>query len=405
MNKNEDILNEAIAKLRTEHSVEQVLSAYPELEQAEKNELRSMLALAHSLVSLPKKDIPEPSMRRAYIFAPVQSTWLSWLPLSRLATASMSVIMLMTAMVGTGFAAWDSTAGQPLFRLKKTVENLELAFAKTPESKANIQVEITKKRLTEAQEIFQNPSSDPGEEQAALRELFTATKDSIEAVSSAAQTNAVYSTDHPTLASLDTITRQQQVLVKQSGAKNEIALAATNAVATAQENSEKVEQIKKYVEVASNAQALAQLSPNPNVVNASGTIFEIDKTSLTVDKIVFTFSDTTTFKDEKGNTIKPSALALNAKITVTGTKNDNGGITAQSIALGHDLDSIYPAIVKGASTSSSSSTISLTKTATSTATSAKKIGEASSTTETILPNPNTAVGSFITEDPSPQLHN
>lgn len=404
MAEKENILNSALEQLRAGLSAEQVVTAQPNLSPAEKQELALQLSVAQNLWAIPKNEVPEPSMQRKYLLLPVRSAWLSWLPVSRWATVSSSALLLLTALVGTGYAASGSTAGQPLFSLKRYAEQAQIALATTAEAKADLQLAITKKRLNEAQQVFQNPASNPSEEKAALTELFTETQNTINVVNTAAKNNTLKSVGHPIVASLDEITKQQQALVSQVAAKNVEALADTNAVATTQENSSQVAAIKQYIEVASNAQALAQLSPNPNVVTISGNLNAVDKNSVTVEKTNFLLSDGTIIKDSNGKAIKIADLAIHLKINVLGLKDDKGQITAQQIMVVNVSSDTGQGLVKGESTSTAATT---KNSATSTAPSAKKPVDSSSgalDNGTPTPDPNTAIGSFIIEDPSPSLH-
>ena len=165
MNKElENIFDKALLELQNGASLEEALLKC----QPEQTNLAEGLQLAEKLTKLPKKSVPSPAMQRKYVLAPAKAAWYHWLHLSRWAMASTSLVLLLSAIAGTGYAAYNSMPGQALFAVKKTAENLQLQFATSPEKKIALQVEFSKKRLMEAEKILKNPDTSPETAKAAM---------------------------------------------------------------------------------------------------------------------------------------------------------------------------------------------------------------------------------------------
>lgn len=390
MENKEHIFNIALEKLRAGETLEQVLSQFPQYSQ----ELKPLLEITLSLFTLPKNEIPAPAMRRKYSLQPAPRLWLSWLGASRWATVSVGLVLIFTAIAGTSYAAITSLPGNKFFALKKSIENIQLSLAGSPTAKAQLQVVFAQQRLQEVEQILQNPQSNSQQETAAVNELVSTTNDTVNAVNAAAHSNSISGKDHPLVASLETITSQQQSLLKQAQDKTGVSQAADTALAATQQNVTQVAQIKQYLAIASSEQTLTQTVSDPNSVSISGYVTAIDKNSLTVEKTSFVVNANTVVEDAVGSSIGISNLNTTTKVTVLGSK-DGKLIVAQQVSV------VAPEInaagaVKGASTSTPGTT---------SPTSVKKdpaptpSPSASTTTD-----PNIATGSFILENPAPQAN-
>ncbi|MDE2311938.1 MAG: hypothetical protein KGJ93_02510 [Patescibacteria group bacterium] len=385
MNSQEKILDQALLELHQGSSTDKVFSKYPQ----NKAELAPLLSLAQNLSELPKKNTPLGAMRRKYALTPVKTVWYQSARVFRLASVSASAMLLLAVLVGTGYAASISKPGQTLFGLKKSAEHLQMVFALNPQQKLALQLEIAQKRLDDARAILNNPQADPAQRAAALAELTSETQNSVDAADQAAknQTTALaLSKDQPLLNSLETITSQQQALAKRL--QPQIAQSAIDA---AKKNAAKVAEIKKYLAVADNEQTLAQLSSNPNAFTASGTIISLGKTSISVAGKNFDINDQTIIKDLDSDTLTWSDLKLDQQVQILGDKTDKG-LLARQITIQEYSDNGQ---VKGATTQS-------TSTASSTVGNLKP--SADNGEQATQPDPNTAVGTFIMEDPAPQTN-
>jgi alpha-L-fucosidase len=221
-------------------------------------ELLELLNVADSLYKLPKKAIPKPAMQRKFMLAPVKILWYSRFHFSKLATVSMSAILLFSAAGATGYAAWHSVPGQALFAIKKSAEGLQLKFAATPEKKATLYMEFSQKRLMDAQKVLNNPNSEPEFTKAAISELINQTKNTVDAVQTITK-NESLDKAKPMVNALENITAKQDQLIKEIKPEGNSDIVA-KAKESASESATKLAEIKKYIEVATNEQALVNLN-------------------------------------------------------------------------------------------------------------------------------------------------
>lgn len=385
----EQIFEQACKKLEQGCSKAEVLSLWPDLAK----ELEPLLDTASLFYSLPKKDIPEPAMQRKYILVPAKRLWLHWIRVSRFAAVSTSVLLLGALLSGTGYAASRSVPGQILFSLKKTAEHLQLQLASNPQEKLNLQIKIAQERLNDAQTVVNSQERDPQKEVAALNELASETKNTAEVLDQATKdktTSLIATKDHPLIASLNTITSQQQKLLKNLGAQNQ-TIVNKSVLDAAQANVTKVAEIKNYLEAASNEQAIASLQSNPEAITATGTIDRLTSGTVTVGSETFNLNDQTIIISSTNTPLKPQNLSLQQQVKILGDKNDSGLVARQIMIL-----------AKTTPESSQESSVGSTKPV-----SKKLIGSATTTQDNqasvqAAPNPNTAIGTFIMEDPAPQ---
>lgn len=374
----EKILNQAVKELQNGSSKNEVLSKWPQF----KNELAPLLSLAERLNSLPKKTVPEPAMQRKYILAPSKTFWLRWIHVSRLASVSIGMLLLAATLGSTGYAAEKSLPGTALFKVKKIAEHLQLQLTLNQEDKINFQVSLAQKRLNDAQTIINNSESAPEQKTAALNELAEETKNTVTVLNQSDKTLAPVK-NHPLIASLDSISSQQQALISNVNTQK-----TDKEVQTAtQANATQVAAIQQYLNSASKEQALTDLASNPAALSEIGLVEQISKTSITVNKQVFNLSERTLLKDEKGLSLPAEELKLGKPVEILGDKNNSGNFARQITILS---ETTYKGKVKGEQTLIPSSTANPTSTP--------------AANEDIIPakDPNSAIGTFIPEDPSPQ---
>lgn len=223
----------------------------------ENKELAELLNIAKSFYELPKKHTPNPNMQKKFMLIPAKVFWYSWFHFSKLATVSMSAILLFSTAGVAGYVAWHSVPGQALFAVKRSAEKLQLKFATTPEKKANLYVEFSKKRLMDAQKILNNPDSEPEFTKAVINELVIQTKNTVDAVQTITK-NESLDKAKPMINSLENITAKQDQLIKEIKPNGNSEIVA-KAKESANESAIKLAEIKKYIEIATNEQTLVEL--------------------------------------------------------------------------------------------------------------------------------------------------
>lgn len=383
----EKILDEAVTKLRQGHSKAEVLSAWPE----HKDQLAPLLDAVLMLSGMPKKNAPQPAMQRKYIAAPAKRLWLHWVHISRFAAVSMSVLFLTAVGASSGYAAYKSQPGDIFFTLKKAAEHVQVELATDPQQKLSLQIAIAQKRLSNAQAVLKD-SQDPNRQAAALSELAAETQKTADALNKAAQEqspSSVTGGENTIIASLDAITSQQQELLN-GLAENKNVAVSPDIITAAQENVTKVATIKQHLETAGREQALAALQSNPNAVTATGTIIQLTYASISINDKLFFLNGETLIKNDKGENLTSNDLRLKQSVQILGD-NTATGLVARQITIITDAGK-----VKGDSTAEPAPAPSSQPGTKPTST------PISTEIFTPLPDPNTAIGTFIIEDPKPQ---
>jgi hypothetical protein len=320
MNNLENAYNQALEMLKKGHSKEEVLIKFAEF----KNELSPLLDISFQLLTLPKNIVPTPMMRRKYAVVPAKRLWLAWLHVSKFASISVGLMLIISALSVTAYQASVSTPGNALFALKKGEESIRLVLAFNQNRKASLQVAIAQQRLSDAQQIFNDPTSNAQQKTAALNELSAQTASAVAEVNTVAATNPKSADSHPLLSSLDNITQQQKNLLTAIKPDSQIKNAANSALVALGNDTAKLSAIKQTIAVAGNDQeALAKLSSDPNSVAAFGLISRATSSQITVNQITFNITPQTTIQDSASNSLLFSNLHDGDKASVVGEKNNN----------------------------------------------------------------------------------
>jgi len=408
----EEIYNQALEMLKKGSSKEEVLFKFAEY----KNELAPLLDISSVLLSVPKNIVPTPLMRRQYAVIPAKKLWLAWLHISKFAGVSVGLMLLISALSVTVYQAESSTPGNALFALKKGGENLRLVLAFNQTQKAGLQVAIAQQRLSDAQQIFNNPTSNEQQKTAALNELSVQTASAVAEVNTVAIADPKSADSSPLLSSLDSITKQQKNLLTAIKPDSQMKTAANSALVALGSDTAKLSAIKQSIAVASNDQeALAKLSSDPNSVAAFGPITEASSSQVTVEQITFNITPQTIIQDGSGNSLLPANLKDGDKASIVGEKNSNRLLAQQIFIIGTSTSSTNTEAVVGkpevksavtqtsnttTAASSSLSSVGIKKTAEQNSTSTQP--DQGNLNSAAVNDTGTVTGLFIIETPAPQ---
>src|ERR1035437_7813344 len=105
MNNLDEIYNQALEMLKKGSSKQDVLLKFSQYQ----NELAPLLDISSILLSVPKNIVPTPLMRRKYAAVPAKSFWLAWLHISKFASVSVALMMLISAFSVTAYQVSKST--------------------------------------------------------------------------------------------------------------------------------------------------------------------------------------------------------------------------------------------------------------------------------------------------------
>jgi Domain of unknown function (DUF5666)/Domain of unknown function (DUF5667) len=417
MNNLDEIYNQALEMLKKGSSKEEALLKFAEY----KNELAPLLDISSVLLSVPKNIVPTPLMRRQYAIVPAKRLWLAWLHISKFAGVSVGLMLLISALSVTVYQAESSTPGNALFALKKGGENLQLILSFSQSQKASLQVAIAQQRLSDAQQIFNDPASNEQQKTAALNELSAQTASAVAEVNTVAVSDPKSADSPPLLSSLDSITKQQKTLLTAIRPDSQIKTAANSALVALGSDTAKLSAIKQTIAVAANDQeALAKLSSDPNSIAAFGPITQASSSQITVEQITFAINSQTVIKDDSGGSLLPADLKDGDKASVVGEKNNNQLLAQQIFITNTSADSTSteaaagePA-VKSAITQTSNGLATATASSTLSSAGIKKTASQNSTStqpdqgnfnSSDANNTSTVTGTFIIETPAPQAAN
>jgi len=393
MNNLDEIYNQALDMLKKGHSKEEVLVKFAQF----KNELSPLLDISFQLLTLPKNIVPTPLMRRKYAAAPAKRLWLAWLHVSKFASVSAGLMLLVSVLSVTAYQASKSVPGNALFALKKGEENFRLVLASNQNKKASLQIAIAQQRLNDAQQIFNDPASNADQKTAALNELSAQTASAVAEVNTVAATDPKSDASHPLLNSLDSITQQQKNLLTAIKPDSQIKNAANSALLALGSDTAKLSAIKQTIAVASNDQeALAKLNSDPNSVAAFGEISQASVTQITVEQITFIITSETAIQDSSGKKLLPSDLSNGNKASVVGEKNNNRLLAQQIFITNASTDAAVAAQTSNsAASTSASSTVSAVNTKKPAGQNSTTVQPAEGSSTSTAANPNTDSGSFI----------
>lgn len=385
--KAEDILDRTIDQLKSGQDAKRLLLTfgYPD------DELEGLLNIASLASNLPKKNIPKPSKQRKFLQAePVQAVWRQSFALKRLAWASLAIFIMAVLGGSTYYAAAvvkNSLPGEKLFSLKKAAENVGLLLTRDPDKRANYQLGIAKQRLEDAEKVLAYPTQDPKLEAAAMAELSYQTQDALQSLKKTATANLIAKKDPNLFNSLVDITQKQQDLLNTLKPQGPGQKVSESLAAAAEQNKSDIAEIKRLA-AAADEQALVNLNPDPNLVMVSGVVGALQNAKITVEKTTFYLTADTVIKKD-GKSVGTYALALNSKVSISGTKTNSGNILAAEVLI---LDEQAPTAVAPAHQAD------------------KKVSppadaanaQAFEAAAQAAKNSNQASAGFIPEDPSPQ---
>jgi len=357
---------------------------------------KDLIMLASELKFVPTLTPPKASKRRKYQIIS-QPSPVKLLGLFALRLMPMGVAVIIFLFVGVSFAAWQSVPGQTLFSVKKSAEQMRVKFAGNDLQKAYLQVQIAKKRVTEAEKAVTNlNASDPRLALAAVKELTQATETASKEVKTLPISD-IRTSEKPLLATLEDISTKEKNLVDSMP-----ALEREDVIALSLKNQTRVSEIKQAVKIAVAEEAMANLSADPNTVSISGLISQTGKNALTVEKTQFILDENSTLISQDGNAILAEALKTGNKISITGNKKE-GKLVALKITLLNSAGQSLNPEVKGETKQPDTAISSAQNPPTTTSPSLIK-SPIMNSEEPIIEktNPNQAVGGYIFEDPSPQ---
>lgn len=398
-----------------EQFIAQVNNSLPELKKNPfsnlSKEQQEMLLLLLELKRIPVLNPPNAVSRHKYALAGIKKpAWRFFIRRFRFSLAATCVLLIIS---GLTYSVVTSLPGQRLFVLKKNAEQLRVKFALSDTQKAYLQLQIAKRRIAEAQKITNQMAPDnSGLKLAALKEVSHATEIAAQQMETLSP-KTIQTAPQPLLASLQDVGQKEKELVSELSKNQEIQNGKEeDVIALSLKSQNKLSVIRQAVEVAVAEEALTSLSAAaPDSVVISGTITELAKNQLTVEKTVFLTGEQTVIADAGGKELTLENLKKGIIVAVSG-KKDNNTLTALKITLLKETSKTDTSTITANSSATTDSPtrpqVTGNQSNLSNSTTPDSLLEPKNESETAEPedekpsNPNAASGNFIIESPLPQ---
>ncbi|MEK7617689.1 MAG: DUF5667 domain-containing protein [Patescibacteria group bacterium] len=377
---NYEKLEEILRQLKNQPLENGTLLGLPE-------EDREIAVLAAELQSIPLLNAPHAKIRRKYALASEPIPLWKNLVFSFRYSIGIAILLCVMFTSGIAYSTAGSLPGEKLFGLKKSAEQFRVKFALNGAQRAYLQLQIAKKRLNEAQQIVQNQNSEAAF--LAISEVSKATEIAANEVQTLSP-KSIKESSRPLLSSLEDVGKQEKDLVFQLSQNGSAQEGKEDVIALSLKNQTRVSEIKRSVAISTAEEAIASLSSPDNAVTISGQITQIGKTSITVEKTTFFITEKTIISSSDEKIINPEDLKINAKVAVSGEKNQTQ-ILALKVAVLEKSEELAGE-VKGETTQTHAPNSTTPSSILS-----------PSNEESDSEKANQATGSFIIEDPSPQF--
>ncbi len=310
MNPNNDhIFEQALTRLAKGESVEAIAANFPDYP-----ELADELAVVSQLKTIPVSTPPAPSMR--YKFAQKQTFWQNFslsFKVYKLATIPLAVAMILGSGYAVIHASTNSLPGEKLYGIKLATERARLQFTFDENKQASIHFELAKKRLDEARAVIS--LNNPKQEAVALSALEEQTDKTFAITSQLAANKAVSENDPSLLDNLVAINKEKRDILLEASQSPEVKQAAETALNNSKEKDKDLARLLAAV----SEQTILDL---PNKISVTGIISNFNRTTITVEKNVFTYNSETLIINQDGEPITDSS-SLTGQIAIIGTRSNN----------------------------------------------------------------------------------
>ncbi|HYC79736.1 MAG TPA: DUF5667 domain-containing protein [Candidatus Binatia bacterium] len=288
--------------------------------------------LVSILSNIPKANIPKPNLLRAKnkvldrISLPNETAsdnaFFRFIPrFVRLTGGIVGGFMIVLSMtIGTAVAALESVPGQPIYPLKKIVENVQLKLATSEEQKTNLQIKFANNRLDELETILQKQKEGKISGEQVTKVVANTVKD----LEKTTQAVTEQSKDQPKVSQLTKLINlsNKQTAVIQAAtiqSEGEVKLELEKALESskiAQETA--IENIERAGLVVESEPVILEPNKSENAVSAEGKLTAVTKTSVNIGTAQFLLTNTTKYVN-----IKPEDIAEGKTVKITGEVKDN----------------------------------------------------------------------------------
>jgi hypothetical protein len=222
------------------------------------------------------------------------------------------VLILISMTIGTVVSALESVPGQPIYPVKKVVENLQIKFASTDAEKTNLQIKFANNRLEELEKVLEQNKQGKVSGAEVQKIVENTLKDVTKAANTASSVSAPDSDDtaqpQTNLANklVDLTTKQtalvQAATIQSDGdVKVELEKALEASKASQEQTIENIEKAGMKVE---GKPVVTDEDAMPDDVSASGKITQLTGTYLSIGSAKFLLTKDTEFVNIKQDDLK-----------------------------------------------------------------------------------------------------
>lgn len=221
--------------------------------------------------------------------------------------------------LGTAVAALESLPGQPIYPVKKIVENVQLKLAATEEEKTNLQIKFANNRVDELETILQRQKEGKATEEQVQKVLASTSKD----IEQTSRTITDQSKDQPNvsqLAKIVTLSNKQAAVIQaaQVASDGQVKAELDKALESTKVSKEQaIENIEKAGLVVEDNLLIMTEPDNKDKVSAEGELTIVNQTSVSIGTSQFVLT-----KDTEYVNIKPVDLKAGVSVKITGEVKD-----------------------------------------------------------------------------------
>jgi hypothetical protein len=221
--------------------------------------------------------------------------------------------------LGTAVAALESLPGQPIYPVKKIVENVQLQLATSEEEKTNLQIKFANNRVDELETILQRKKEGKASE-AQVQKVVASTSKDLEKTS---RTVTDQSKDQPNinlLAKIVTLSNKQAAVIQAAQVESEgqTKVELEKALESTKVSKEQaIENIEKAGLVVEDNLLIMTGPDDKDTVSAEGKLTAATATSISVGTSQFMLT-----KDTEYVNIKSVDLKAGVAVKITGEVRD-----------------------------------------------------------------------------------
>jgi hypothetical protein len=222
--------------------------------------------------------------------------------------------------LGTAVAALESIPGQPIYPVKKIVENVQLQLAASEEERVNLQIKFANNRVDELETILQRQKEGKASEEQVQRVVASTSKD-LEKTSKSVTEQAKDQPNVNQLAKIVTLSNKQAAVIQAAQVESEgqVKIELEKALeATKTSKEQAIENIEKAGLVVEDSVVIMGEASHKDTVTAEGKLTAITSLSASIGTAHFTLT-----KDTEYVNIKPVDLKAGVEAKIIGEVRDN----------------------------------------------------------------------------------